>query len=163
MGDRHLRLVQPNQQQGRQNEVFKEMLRGYATMLLAAGRDRGSVGKLLQMLRGFVVWADAWPWEWTAQDVDEWSADMRDRELALSTLRNRQGVVRRFCEYAVNPLYPWFERCREEFGQVPEQVCHEWNTTRISRSTITVPSDARSAATSFVLCSTTSMTGSSRW
>jgi hypothetical protein len=65
-----LRLVQPNQQQGRQNEVFNEMLRGYATMLLAAGRDRGSVGKLLQILRGLVVWADAWPWEWTAQDVD---------------------------------------------------------------------------------------------
>jgi integrase/recombinase XerC len=130
MGDRHLRLVQANQQQGRQNEMFNEMLRGYATMLLAAGRDRGSVGKLLQMLRGFVVWADAWPWEWTAQDVDEWSADMRDRGLALSTLRNRQGVVRRFCEYAVNPQYPWLERCREEFGQVPEQVCHEWNTIR---------------------------------
>lgn len=130
MAGRHLRLVQANQRQGRQNEMFNEMLRGYATMLLAAGRDRGSVGKLLQMLRGFVVWADAWPWEWTAQDVDEWSADMRDRELALSTLRNRQGVVRRFCEYAVNPQYPWLERCMAEFGQVPEQVCHEWNTTR---------------------------------
>jgi integrase/recombinase XerC len=39
-------------------------------------------------------------------------------------------VVRRFCEYAVNPQYPWLERCQEEFGQVPEQVCHEWNTTR---------------------------------
>lgn len=130
MADRHLRLVQANQQQGRQNEMFNEMLRGYAAMLLAAGRDRGSVGKLLQMLRGFVVWADAWPWEWTAQDVDEWSADLRDRGLALSTLRNRQGVVRRFCEYAVNPQYPWLERCQEEFGQVPEQVCHEWNTTR---------------------------------
>ncbi len=52
MADRHLRLVQANQQQGRQNEMFNEMLRGYATMLLAAGRDRGSVGKLLQMLRG---------------------------------------------------------------------------------------------------------------
>jgi hypothetical protein len=52
MRDRHLRLVQPNQQQGQQNEMFNDMLRGYATMLLAAGRDRGSVGKLLQMLRG---------------------------------------------------------------------------------------------------------------
>ncbi len=121
MGDRRLRLVQPSQQQGRQNEMFNEMLRGYATMLLASGRDRGSVGKLLQMLRGLVVWADAWPWEWTAQDVDEWSADMRDRDLALSTLRNRQGVVRRFCEYAVNPQYPWLERCRHtaEAGRDP--------------------------------------------
>jgi hypothetical protein len=130
MGDQRLRLVQANQQQGRQNEMFNEMLRGYATMLLAAGRDRGSVGKLLQMLRGFVVWADAWPWEWTAQDVDEWSTDMRDRGLALSTLRSRQGVVRRFCEYAVNPQYPWLGRCQEEFGQIAEQVCHEWNTAR---------------------------------
>lgn len=45
MGDRHLRLVQASQQQGRQNEMFNDMLRGYATMLLAAGRDRASVGK----------------------------------------------------------------------------------------------------------------------
>jgi hypothetical protein len=50
--------VQPNQQQGQENEMFNDMLRGYAAMLLAAGRDRGSVGKLLQILRGFVVWAD---------------------------------------------------------------------------------------------------------
>jgi hypothetical protein len=96
---RHLRLVQANQRQGRQNEMFNEMLRGYATMLLAAGRDRGSVGKLLQMLRGFVVWADAWPWEWTAQDVDEWSADMREREPQercdrLAGCHHVQGAVR---------------------------------------------------------------------
>lgn len=109
--------------------MFNDMLRGYATMLLAAGRDRGSVGKLLQILRGFVVWADAWPWEWTAQDVDEWSADMRDRELALSTLRSRQGVVRRFCEYAINPQYPWLERCLEEFSRVPDRA------TRMDRGT----------------------------
>jgi len=35
-----------------------------------------------------------------------------------------------FCEYAVNPQYPWIERCEAAFGQVPKQVCHEWNTTR---------------------------------
>jgi hypothetical protein len=33
MADQRLRLVQANQQQGRQNEMFNEMLRGYATML----------------------------------------------------------------------------------------------------------------------------------
>ncbi|MBT2407335.1 MULTISPECIES: hypothetical protein [unclassified Streptomyces] len=108
--------MQGSPQQGKQAEFFADMLRGYGTMLLAAGRDRQSVGKLLQMLRGFVVWSDAWPWEWTAQDVDEWSADMREREIALSMLRNRQGVVRRFCEYAVNPQYPWIERCQAAFG-----------------------------------------------
>lgn len=130
MGDRHLRLVQSNQQQGQQAELFHEMLRGYATMLLAAGRDRESVGKKLQIVRGFIAWADAWPWEWTAHDIDEWSADMRDRGLALSTLRQRQSVIRLYCEYAINPQYPWLQRCRDLFGQVPEQVCHEWNTTR---------------------------------
>jgi hypothetical protein len=155
--------VQPNQQQGRQNEVFNETLRGYAVMLLAAGRDRGSVGKLLQMLRGFVVWADAWPWEWTAQDVDEWSADMRDRGLALSTLRNRQGVVRRFCEYAVNPQSPGSSVARKSSARSLSRSVMSGIPLGISRSTITGPSGARSAATSFVPCSTTSMTGSSRW
>lgn len=139
MGDRHLRLVQPNQQQGRQNEMFNEML------------------------RGFVVWADAWPWEWTAQDVDEWSADLRDRGLALSTLRNRQGVIRRFCEYAVNPQYPGSNVAGKSSARSLSRSAMNGIPLGISRSTIIVPSGARSPATSFVPCSITSMTGSSRW
>jgi integrase/recombinase XerC len=130
MAERRLRLVQASREECVAAELFHDVLRGYGAMLLASGRDRESVGKILQVVRGFVAWADAWPWEWAALDVDEWSADMRERELALSTIRFRQGVVRRFCEYTINPQYPWAERCRSQFGQVPEQVCHEWNTTR---------------------------------
>ena len=77
-----------------------------------------------------MVWSDAWPWEWTAHDVDDWSADMRERRLAKSTIRHRQGTIRRFCEYLTNPSYEWSERCFTDFNQQPLQVCHEWNTTR---------------------------------
>lgn len=125
-----LRLVQQSQDEGSQAEFFAEMLRGYGRMLLASGRDRESVGKLLQILRNFVVFSDAWPWEWTADHVDEWSADMVGRDLAKSTIRQRQGVLRRFGEYLQNPSYEWVERCLARWGDPPQQVCHEWNTTR---------------------------------
>lgn len=130
MADRTLRLIQATEDDGIAAGAFDDMLRGYGRMLLAAGRERESVGKALLDIRNLVVWSDAWPWEWTAHDVDDWSADMRERGLAKSTIRHRQGTVRRFCDYMTNPSYEWTERCAIEFGQVPTQVCHEWNTTR---------------------------------
>ncbi|MGH8997230.1 MAG: tyrosine-type recombinase/integrase [Acidimicrobiales bacterium] len=130
MPDRTLRLVPESEANSREGELFEDMLRGYGRMLLAAGRERESVGKALLDIRNFVVWADAWPWEWSAHHIDEWSADMRDRELAKGTIRHRQGTIRRFCGYLTNPSYEWTERCASAFGAQPQQVCHEWNTTR---------------------------------
>lgn len=130
MVERRLRLVQSTKAAGEAAELFRDMLRGYGRMLLAAGRESDSVEKSINAIRNFVTWSDAWPWEWTAHDVDDWSADMRERELAKSTMRGRQGVIRRFCEYLTNPSYQWTDLCMEAFGERPRQVCHEWNTTR---------------------------------
>ena len=33
-----------------------------------------------------------------------------------------------FCEYLTDAGYEWLRQCRDRFGQVPTQVCHEWNT-----------------------------------
>ena len=130
MADSTLRLIQGSEPDTPATTMLDEMLRGYGRMLLAAGREKDSIGKAILDIRNLVVWADAWPWEWTAQDIDDWSADMRERELAKSTIRHRQGTVKRFCEYLTNPSYPWMDECASQFGKAPQQVCHEWNTTR---------------------------------
>ena len=126
----HLQVVQGTTHVSADEQLFDEMLRGYGLMALAAGRDRTSVEKMVRVLKMFAEWTGKAPWEWDAIDVDAWSADMVLRGLAKSTLRGRQGVVRRFCEYLVNPSYPWVDRCMADYGRRPEQICHEWNTAR---------------------------------
>jgi site-specific recombinase XerD len=125
-----LKLVAGTGQQSVDEELLDEMIRGYGLMMLAANREDASVAKAVQAIRNFATFADSGPWGWTAPDMDAWSADMKQRGLRASTLRVRQGYVRRFCEYLVNPSYDWLDRCTALFGKAPEQVCHEWNTTR---------------------------------
>jgi integrase/recombinase XerC len=111
--------------------LFTEMLEGFTSFQTARGRDRASIAKQLGALRGLVEFAGGWPWEWTAELIDGWSAQLKgERGLARSTLRARQGTVRLFMAYLTNPAYAWVARCRELFGVAPTQVCHDWNTAR---------------------------------
>ena len=50
------------------------------------------------------------------------------QRLAPSTIRNYHLTLRMFCDYLTDPRYEWPTVCRDRFGQVPTQVCHEWNT-----------------------------------
>lgn len=111
--------------------MFTEMLDGFTSFQTARGRDGASIAKQLSALRELAEHAGGWPWEWTAELVDAWSAQLKDeRGMARSTLRARQGTVRLFMAYLTNPAYSWAARCRELFGVAPVQVCHDWNTTR---------------------------------
>jgi integrase/recombinase XerD len=130
-GRRGLRLVSSGPGPDQAAGLFTEMLDGFTSFQTARGREAASTAKQLSVLRELVEYASAWPWEWTAELVDHWSAYLKDeRELARSTLRARQGAVRGFMAYLTNPAYAWATRCRELFGIAPIQVCHDWNTTR---------------------------------
>jgi integrase/recombinase XerC len=111
--------------------MFTEMLDGFKNFQTARGREAASIAKQVSVLRGLAEYASGWPWAWTAELVDGWSAFLKDeRRLARSTLRARQGTVRLFMAYLTNPAYAWQARCRELFGVTPVQVCHDWNTAR---------------------------------
>src|SRR6266498_1013037 len=107
------------------------MLEGFTNFQTARGRNPDSIAKQLSTLTGLAAWAKAWPWQWTPELIDAWSAYLKaERKLARSTLRGRQGAARLFVSYLVNPAYAWTTRCRELFGVAPTQVCFDWNTTR---------------------------------
>ena len=73
--------------------------------------------------------ADASPWVWSAQMVDEWLGDLRAVQWAArSTIRNYALAVSAFCRYLTDPAYGWAGECQARFGTHPVQVCHEWNT-----------------------------------
>ncbi len=81
------------------------------------------------MIRAFAVHADAFPWVWRPQMLDEWLGDLRAvRGLRRSTIRGYAETAAAFCRYLTDPAYGWAEQCQARFGTHPVQVAHEWNT-----------------------------------
>ncbi|WP_316783996.1 hypothetical protein [Streptomyces sasae] len=117
-----LPLLRPDEQ------VFTAMLDGWRNQQLARNLAFSTIEGWEKTVRAFVRHADAFPWTWSPQMLDEWMGDLRAvRGLKRSTLRNYQGAVRSFCEFAIDPAYGWAATCEERFGTHPIQVVHEWN------------------------------------
>jgi site-specific recombinase XerD len=118
-----VRLLRPDEQ------VFTAMVEGWASQQLARNLAPGTIAKREQAVRAFAAHADAEPWQWTAQMVDEWLGDLRGvRGLARSTIRNYSTSVSGFCQYLTDPAYGWAGECEARFGTHPVQVVHAWNT-----------------------------------
>ncbi|MGW2102813.1 tyrosine-type recombinase/integrase [Streptomyces olivaceoviridis] len=117
-----LPLLRPDEQ------VFETMIKGWRNQQLARNLSSGYVDDQERTVRAFTRHADAMPWQWTPQHVDEWSADLRAvHGCVRSTLRNYQGSVRQFCDFPTNPAYGWVDECLRHFGTHPVQVVYDWN------------------------------------
>ncbi|MEU9245191.1 hypothetical protein [Streptomyces sp. NPDC048385] len=98
-------------------QVFEAMIKGWRNQQLTRNLSPGYVGDQERTVRAFTRHADAMPWQWTPQHVDEWSADLRAvHGCVRSTLRNYQGSVRQFCDFLTNPAYGWSDECLRYFG-----------------------------------------------
>jgi integrase/recombinase XerC len=116
-------LLRPDEQ------VFAAMLDGWRAQQLARNLAFGTIDSRISVVRAFAVHADAFPWLWRAQMLDEWLGDLRAvRGLARSTIRSYATSVGLFCDYLTDSAYGWVEQCQRRFGTHPVQVCHEWNT-----------------------------------
>lgn len=83
----------------------------------------------VQMVRDFVEFSGAYPWNWSAQMMDEWSAHLvTQKGDAKSTIRQKQSAIRTFCDYITSPFYEWASECEPRFHTHPIQICQEWNT-----------------------------------
>lgn len=61
-------------------------------------------------------------------DVEQFTAELRGDQRALSTVRGYQTAIRLFCDFVADPRYEWTAVCERLFGSHPAQVCFEWNT-----------------------------------
>ncbi|MGH3125097.1 MAG: tyrosine-type recombinase/integrase, partial [Streptosporangiaceae bacterium] len=114
---------------GQKIQVPGAMLAGWASQQLARNLSFGTAENRQRAVRAFAVHAGAFPWQWSAQLLDDWCTDLRAvRHLARSTVRNYTEAVRLFCSYLTDPAYGWAGECQLRFGTHPVQVCHEWNT-----------------------------------
>ena len=110
-------------------QVFEAMLAGWATQQRSRYLAEVTVTQRLQMLRRFQRFTNAYPWQWSPQDVEEWTTTaIAERGLAHSTVRFNHVTLRLFLDYLVDPAYGWASECECRFGAAPTQVCHEWNT-----------------------------------
>ena len=113
-----VRLLRPDEQ------VFTAMLDGWRNQQLARNLSFGTVESRQRSVRAFAEHAQALPWRWTPQLVDEWCTDLRAvRRVRRSTLRGYQEAVRLFCAYLTDPAYGWVGECEKRFGTHPGAGC----------------------------------------
>ncbi|WP_438803575.1 tyrosine-type recombinase/integrase [Nocardia cyriacigeorgica] len=112
--------------------VFEAMLSGWAVQQKSRLLADPTVQQRLSTVRRFRDFADVYPWQWTAADVEDFTVMLtsspKGQRLAPSTIRGYHIALRMFCEYLTDPRYEWLRQCRDRFGELPSQVCHEWNT-----------------------------------
>ncbi|YCK38255.1 tyrosine-type recombinase/integrase [Actinomadura sp. ATCC 39365] len=112
-----------------EEQVAEAMLAGWRNQQMARNLAFSTIEGREKAVKAFSRHADAFPWQWMPQMVDEWLGDLRAiRHLRQSTLRNYAEAVRSFCAFLTDPAHGWAAECERRFGSHPIQVCHEWNT-----------------------------------
>lgn len=115
-------LLRPDEQ------VFEAMLGGWRDQQLSRNLSTDTITARVDLVRRFQRFVNDWPWTWQARDLEEFTAEVRGRGLAIATVRGYHSHIRLFCEYVSDPRYQWTVVCERLFGSHPAQVCFEWNT-----------------------------------
>lgn len=108
--------------------VFEAMLTGWERQQMSRMLSGKTIATRVSLLRRFNDFAESYPWAWGPGDVEDFTVWLvsGDRRLAASTVRGYHPTLRLFCDYLTDARYEWPLICRDRFGQVPAQVCHEW-------------------------------------
>jgi len=110
--------------------VFDGMLAGWTDQQLSRGLARRTIDSRTATIHHFQEFCGTYPWEWTPQDLEDFSvrALSGPTPLSKSTLRGYQLIIRAFCDFITDSRYAWAQVCEQRFGQLPQQICHDWNT-----------------------------------
>lgn len=110
--------------------VFEAMLAGWDRQQRSRLLAESTIKPRAALLRRFTEFAGTYPWAWTPADVEDFTVALMSgaQRLAPSTIRNYQVTLRIFCDYLTDSRYGWGRECADRFGQVPSQVCHDFNT-----------------------------------
>ncbi len=112
-----------------QDAMFEAMVRGWRAQQTARGLQQGTIEAREKLVRRFLEYTNAYPWQWTPGDVDDWTVSLTsEKHLAPSTIRGYQTDLRLFSEYVIDGRYGWAVECEKAFGTFPVAICHEWNT-----------------------------------
>lgn len=117
------------------------MLNGWRAQMLARGLAHDTIKARCRLVNQFGVYTNEYPWRWRPVDVDEFLAERRSgvRPIALTTLRSYSNSIAMFCSYISDSRYGWVEFCEKQFGDIPSQICFEWNTPQHSTDDAITP------------------------
>ena len=105
--------------------LFEAMIEGWRRQHSARRLSPSITRARERTVRRFAEYVGGWPWQWRAEQLDAWVAQ---GGWAHSTVRGYQGSVALFLDYVCDPHYGWGQACMERVGEIPTQICHEWNT-----------------------------------
>jgi integrase/recombinase XerC len=110
--------------------VLDAMLNGWVRQQKSRLLGDATVAARLALVRRFTAFADTYPWQWTAADVEDFTMSLMggDGRLAPSTIRGHHMSLKLFCDYLLDGRYGWVGQCEARFDQIPSQVCHDFNT-----------------------------------
>jgi integrase/recombinase XerC len=110
--------------------VFEGMVEGWSRQQRSRMLGEGTIDARTRLIRRFQGFADSYPWQWGPGDVEDFTTSLTSGEgrRAIGTIRGYHLALRMFCDYLTDTRYEWVTQCNDRFGQVPSQICHEWNT-----------------------------------
>jgi site-specific recombinase XerD len=112
--------------------VFDAMLDGWRAQMLARGLTAATIENRCRVVRRFQAFSGEFPWQWRPMDIEDFLAERRSGEkpISLTTLRSDSNSVAMFCAYLTHPAYGWIDLCERTFGDIPSQICFDWNTPK---------------------------------
>ncbi len=112
--------------------VFDAMLDGWRAQMLARGLAVETIETRCRLVRRFQEFCGEFPWQWRPVDIGDFLSTRRsgDRPISLTTLRSDSNAVAMFCAYLTHPAYGWTDFCEKAFGDIPSQICFDWNRPR---------------------------------
>ena len=129
-GSAHLVLAPGVVHLNEPSAVFEAMLSGWGRQQKSRLLADATIEPRMSLVRRFTAFADSHPWEWTAGDVEDFTASLMSgtERLAPSTIRGYHVTLRLFCDYLLDGRYGWIGQCEVRFGTIPSQICHDYNT-----------------------------------
>lgn len=107
------------------------MLKGWHNQQTSRALAQTTVDTRTKLIRRFADFAGGYPWDWTAADVEDFTTSLTSEgggRLSPATIRSYHVTIRLFCDYLTDQRYEWVRICRDRFGRMPSQICHDWNT-----------------------------------
>jgi hypothetical protein len=130
------------------DRVFEAMVDGWRTQMLARGLAVDTIKTRTRVVEPCQLFTGDYPWTWRPVDIEDYLGELRsrDRPIGLTTLRSYSNAVPMFCAYLTHPGYGWGELCERTFGDVPAQICFDWNTPRHTTDDAAPPPRSRSTS-----------------
>lgn len=106
-----------------EENVYSQMLQAYEKRLVARALKSATIKKEICTINEFFKFTNLYPWEWSAEDFDEWSYNLHSiRKNSEATQRHKQRTIARFQNFIIeSPRLS--DLCKENFQKKPILIC----------------------------------------